>query len=115
LKPRSETAVKLSTKLREFEIGLREKIQMTSKVIIVGTLTVMQQGACLTSVVNMNDKEVEISLPTVTLESCEKETVQVGIILAQGEAATEQTSRTESKNKNRPPKCQGMEIHVKNL
>jgi hypothetical protein len=49
------------------------------------TLTVIREGKCLTSILNMND-EVSVSLPIVDLEECEFETntVQVANFVAQG-------------------------------
>jgi hypothetical protein len=50
------------------ETGLIKRTEIASGVITAGTLTVLRGGACLTSIVNVNEEELEITLPTVELE-----------------------------------------------
>jgi hypothetical protein len=91
LKPRCETIVKLRTRSRELETGLTDRTEIAPVVIIARTLTRVRQGACLTSTVNLNDEEEEISLPTVDLEQCDTETfgLHVGTINTQTEIPIE--------------------------
>jgi hypothetical protein len=74
--------VKLPTRSKELETGIVDRSEVMPGVIIAGALTIVREGACLNSRVNMYDKEVEITLPTVNLEHCETETTLIGTLNA---------------------------------
>jgi len=86
LKARCETVVKVPTNSEELKTGLVSKTELLPGVIIAETLTVVRDGGCLTSILNMNDEEVSLPLPIVELEECEGEfnTIQVDTFIAQG-------------------------------
>jgi hypothetical protein len=51
-----------------------DKTEIILEVIIAGTLTVMQEGACLTSIVNMKEREVASQEPSVKCVNCNEGT-----------------------------------------
>ena len=71
LKARCETVVKVPTNSEYLKTGLISKTELLSGVIIAETLTEVQDGGCLISILNMNDEEVSLHLPVVELEECE--------------------------------------------
>jgi len=73
LKARCETVVKVPTNSEQLKTGLISKTELLPGVIIAETLTVVRDGGCLTSILNMNDEEVSLPLPVVELEECEGE------------------------------------------
>jgi hypothetical protein len=81
LKASCETVVKVSTNSEELKVGLVSKMELLPGIIMAETLTVVQEGGCLTSILNMND-EVSVSLPIVDLEECEIETNTIQGILS---------------------------------
>jgi hypothetical protein len=87
LKPRCETIVRIPTISREMETGLLERREITPGVIVAGALTVVREGACLSTIVNMNEEIVDITLPIVSLEECKTEAIQVGTLQARREVA----------------------------
>jgi len=95
LKVRCETVVKVPTNSEELKTGLISKTELLPGVIIAETLTVVRDGGCLTSILNMNDEEVSLLLPVVELEECEGEfnTIQVDTFTAQGVVSREDRLR----------------------
>jgi hypothetical protein len=83
LKPRSETIVKLPTKSDESETGLIDSTEIAPGIIIWRSLTVVRDKTCLTSIVNMNDTEIEVALPSIKLEHCETQPLNIGILNTQ--------------------------------
>jgi hypothetical protein len=59
------------------------------------TLTVVREGACHTSILNMNDEEVILSLPVVVLEECDvqNKAIHVETFVAQRAVTEESTLR----------------------
>jgi len=55
------------------------------------TLTVVREGGCLTSILNMNDEDVSLSLPLVNLEECniEDKAIEEDMFLVQGAVTRE--------------------------
>lgn len=53
------------------------KTGLALSVIVAETVTVIQHGAYLMSIVNTNDQEIKIGLPTVKLSSYEIDTPQI--------------------------------------
>jgi hypothetical protein len=98
LKPRCETIVKLPTTSRELETGLISKTEISPGVIIAATVTAVREGACLTSVVNLNGSEVTVTLPAIKLEQCETESRHVGTINTRGDVAVGDRSRELGSN-----------------
>ena len=77
------------------------------------TLTVVREGGCLTSILNMNDEEISLSLPIVNLEECEIETntIQVDTFVAQGAVTREDRLRVTEENSDRSLKRPGKESY----
>ena len=67
LKARCETVVKVPIKSKELKFGLIRKTELLPGVM-AETLTVVREGGCLTSILNMYDEDVSLSLPLVNLE-----------------------------------------------
>jgi hypothetical protein len=86
LKARCETVVKVPTNSKELKVGLISKTELLPGIIMAETITAVREGGCLTSLLNMNDEEVSLSLPVVGLEECEidSNTIQVDTFVAQG-------------------------------
>jgi hypothetical protein len=80
LKPRSETIVRVPTDSPELKTGLISKRELVPGVIVAETLVTVHEGTCLTSILNTNDREMRISLPTVDLEDYQEEVTQVTVI-----------------------------------
>jgi hypothetical protein len=95
LKPRCETIVRLRTRSKELESGLINRTEIAPGIITAGTLTIVREGTCLTSIVNMNDKEEDVALPIVDLEQCDTETsgLLVGTVNTQTEISTKDRLR----------------------
>jgi hypothetical protein len=91
LKARCETVVKVPTKSEELRVGLISKTELLPGIIMAETLTVVREGGCLTSILNMNDEEVSLPLPTVELEECkiENNAIQVDTFVAHGAVTPE--------------------------
>ena len=94
LKARCETVVKVPTNSEELKIGLISKTELLPGIIMAETQTVVRDGGCLTSILNMND-EVSLSLPIVDLEEYESEfnTIQVDTFVEQGAVTREDRLR----------------------
>jgi hypothetical protein len=58
LKARCETVVKVPTTSEELKVGLISKTELLLGIIVAETRTVVREGGCLTSILNMNDEEV---------------------------------------------------------
>jgi hypothetical protein len=114
LKPRCETVVKLPTRSKELETGIVDQPEVVLGVIIAGTLTVVREGNCLTSIVNMSDKEIEITMPTVNLEHREAETTLIGTVNAQ-DRIDGRMRELKRKDQNGPSERRREEIRVTNL
>jgi hypothetical protein len=86
LKARCETIVKMPTNSNELKVGLISKTELLPGIIIAETLTVVRGGGCLTSILSMNDEEVNLSLPVVDLAECDiqNNAIHVDTFLAQG-------------------------------
>ena len=80
LKPRSETIVRLPTESSELMTGLISKRELVPGVIVAETLVTVREGTCLTSILNTNDREMRVSLPTVGLEDYQEATAQITVI-----------------------------------
>jgi hypothetical protein len=93
LKPRCETIVGLPTVSGEMETGLVSKTELAPGIIVADTLTVVQQGSCLTSIVNTNDEEIKIALPTVKLDPYEVDAAHIRSINTQRAEGTEHRVR----------------------
>ena len=95
LKARCETVVKVPTNSKELKVGLISKTELLPGIIMAETLTAVREGGCLTSILNMNDEDVSLSLPIVDLEECEIEsnTIQVDTFVAQGAITREDRLR----------------------
>ena len=95
LKARCETIVKMPTTSRELKVGLLKKTELLPGIIMAETLTVVREGGCLTSILNMNDEEVSVSLPVVTLEECDVQSnaIRVEMFVAQGAVTKESRLR----------------------
>lgn len=95
LKPRCETVVRVSTNSEELGTGLISKTELLPGVVMAETLTVVREGGCLTSILNMNDEEVSVTLPVVNLEECETEVkaIEVDNFIAQGAVTREDRLR----------------------
>jgi len=91
LKARCETVVKVPTKSKELKVGLISKTELLPGVIMAETLTVVREGGCLTSILNMNDEDVSLSLPLVNLEECniEDKAIEEDMFLVQGAVTRE--------------------------
>jgi hypothetical protein len=57
------------TKSKELKVGLISKTELLPGIMMAETLTVVREGGCLTSILNMNE-DVSLSLPLVNLEEC---------------------------------------------
>ena len=95
LKGTCETVVKVPTNSEELKIGLISKTELLPEIIMAEALTVVRDGGGLTSILNMNDEEVSLSLPIVVLEEYESEcnTIQVDNFVEQGAVKREDRSR----------------------
>jgi hypothetical protein len=71
LKAMCETVVKVPTNSEELKVGLISKTELLPGIIMPETRTVVREGGCLTSVLNMKYEDVSLSLPIVDLEECE--------------------------------------------
>ena len=71
------------------------KTELLQGIVMVQDLTVVREGGFLTSILNMNDEEVSLSLPIADLEECEIETnpTQVVNFVAQGAVTREDRLR----------------------
>ena len=85
LKARCETVVKVPIKSKELKVGLISKTELLPGVIMAETLTVVREGGCLTSILNMNDEDISLFLPLVNLEECniEDNAIEVDKFLVQ--------------------------------
>jgi hypothetical protein len=99
LQARCVSVVKVPTHSEEREGGLISKTELLPRIIMAGTLTAVQEGGCLTSILNMNDKEFSVSLCIVEPEECkiETNTIQVDTLVAQG-AVTREVTRVAEEN-----------------
>jgi hypothetical protein len=88
---------------KELKVGLISKTELLPGIIIAESLTAVREGGCLTSLLNMNDEEVSLSLAVVGLEECEIErtTIQVDTFVAQG-AITREVKTTRVATEFRP-------------
>jgi hypothetical protein len=89
LKPRCETIVQLPTLSDELESGLVIKTELAPGVIVADILTVVREGTCLASIVNVNDQEIKISLPVIKLEPYEVDTMQINNVSTRDIETTE--------------------------
>jgi hypothetical protein len=80
LKPRCETIVTLPTESPELNTGLIGKRELVPGVIVEEALVTVREVTCLTSILNTNDQEMKVSLPTVDLEGYHEETTQITVI-----------------------------------
>ena len=76
--------VKVPTNSEELKTGLISKTVLLPGVIIAETLSLVRDGECLTSIINMNDEEGSLPLPVVELEECEGEfdTIEIDKFIA---------------------------------
>ena len=86
LKAMCKTVVKVPTNSEELKVRLINKTELLPGIIMTETLTAVREERCLTSILNVNDEEVSLSLPVVDLEECEIEsnTIQVDNFVVQG-------------------------------
>jgi hypothetical protein len=91
LKARCETVVKGHINSEELKVGLISKTELLPEIVMAETLIVVREGGCLTSILNMTDEGVGVSLPRVDLEKCEIETntIQVDTFIAKGAVTRE--------------------------
>ena len=91
LKARCDTVVKVPTNSEELKIGFIRKTELLPGIIMAETLTVVRDGGSLSSILNMNDEEVSLSLPRAELEECDSEcnTIQVDTFIGQGAVSWE--------------------------
>jgi hypothetical protein len=83
------------TNSEELKIGLISKTDLLPGIVMAETLTVVREGGCLTSILNMNDEEVSVTLPIVDLEECEIENnaMQIDNFIAEGAVTREDRLR----------------------
>jgi hypothetical protein len=93
LKSMCETTVRLPTVSDEMETGLVSKTELAPGIIVADTLTVVQEGSCLTSIVNTNDEEIKIDFPTVKLDPYEMEVTHIRSVNTQRAEGTEHRVR----------------------
>jgi hypothetical protein len=90
LKAKCETVLKVPMKSKDLKVGLISKTELLPGVCMAETLSVVREGGCLTSILNMNE-DVSLSLPLVNLEECniEYNAIEVDIFLVQGAVTRE--------------------------
>jgi hypothetical protein len=81
LKARCETVVKVPIKSEELKVRLISKTELLPGVMMAKTLTVVRERGCLTSILNMNDEDVSLSIPLVNLEEVEDKAIEVDMFL----------------------------------
>jgi hypothetical protein len=79
LKARCETVVKVPINSKELKVGLISKTELLPEILMAEALTVVREGSCLTSMLNMNDEDVSLSLPLVNLEECNIEDKEIEV------------------------------------
>jgi hypothetical protein len=95
LKHRCETIVKMPTDSKELKVGLIKRTELLPGIVMAETLTVVREGGCLTSLLNMIYEEVSLSLPVVVLEECDVQNnaIRVETFVAQEAVAEESRLR----------------------
>ena len=84
----------MHTGSEELRVWLISKTELLPGIVMAENLTVVREGGCITSILNMKDA-VSLSLPIVDREECEIETntMQVDTLVAQGAATREDKLR----------------------
>jgi hypothetical protein len=93
VKPRSETIVSLPTDSPELKTGVLGKRELIPGVIVAETLVTVHEGTCLTSILNTNDREVKLRLPTIGLEDYQEEATQITVVNTAGVHSAEDRLR----------------------
>lgn len=89
LLPRSETIAQLLTTTGGHKTGILGKMEVAVGVYVGESLTAVDEGKCIVSVVNANGCEVTIEMAPVELELVEDEAIDVELIDEVGIVSTE--------------------------
>jgi hypothetical protein len=100
LKPRCETVIRIPTIMEGPKTVLLEKTEIAPGVIVARALTVVREGSCISTVVNMNEEMVNIALPTIRLQDVTLKSPK-NRTSPEGDDVTRQITRTKNSYQDR--------------